>query len=226
MTFVIQDYDAGEQLIKSLFGDNIRSHMNNAVIKGYELANSTKENTVYLNYSKGRGKDILPNLKNYAVEFSIIKYIENGLLPFDFEIKYTKNKSARYFVLFDALRKLELCVNQVNNIRKIGRPAFYRKQRIESFNSYFTFSDNNHSEKIITDKPIYFELNHGYQSLSPHFVVLGIPGKNGKWIDRIEISKEINRKPIDSGIKTKAQTLEGFDFEQLQKYIEKSEGNG
>src|SRR4051794_4933948 len=102
MNYEIRDHDAGKKMIKELFVPRVRSILNTAVRKGYELANNTKENTNYLNDKKGRGKDILPYLKNYSVEFAIIKYIENGLLPYDFDIKYNKNKSARYFVLFDA----------------------------------------------------------------------------------------------------------------------------
>ncbi|MCM3651345.1 hypothetical protein [Metabacillus litoralis] len=225
MSYVIQDHDAGQQLIKDLFGPRVRSLLNTAVGKGYELAIQTKENTNYLNYNKGRGNDILPHLKNYSVEFSIIKYIENGLLPYDFEIKYNSKRTARYFVLFDAHRKIELCVNQVNRKEKIGRPAYYRKQRIESFNSYFTFSENDNT-KVITDKPIYFELNHGYQSITPDFVVLGIPSKQGKWLDKVEISREINHIPLNGGIKTTIEEVKDFNFEELQEYIEESERNG
>lgn len=224
MSYIIQDPNAGEKMIKGLFNPRVRSLMNNAVNKGYELALSTKENTNYLNDSKSRGRDILPYLKNYSVEFTLIKYIEEGLLPYDFEIKYNRNNSARYLILFDAKRQFELCVNQVSDHNKIGRPAFYRNQRIESFNSYFTFSED--ETEIITDKPIYFELNHGYQSASPNFVVLGIPGRNGKWIDNVELSKEINYTPINSGIKTNVAEVKDFSFEELQEYIEKSEKNG
>lgn len=225
MSFIIQDQDAGQKMIKELFNVRVRSLLNTAVGKGYELANNTKENTNYLNHAKTRGKDILPHLKNYSVEFAIIKYIENGLLPYDFDIKYNSNKSARYFVLFDSNRKFELCVNQVNEKNKIGRPAYYRNQRIESFNSYFILSENNETE-IITKKPIYFELNHGYQSTSPNFVVLGIPGKHGKWLDKVDISREINHIPLSGGIKTTVEEVKDFNFEELQEYIEKSESNG
>jgi hypothetical protein len=225
VSYVIQDQDAGQRMIKELFDERVRSLLNTAVGKGYELANNTKENTNYLNHAKSRGKDILPHLKNYSVEFAIIKYIENGLLPYDFDIKYNSNKSARYFVLLDSNRKLELCVNQVSTKSKIGRPAFYRNKRIKSFNSYFTFFETNTPE-IITEKPIYFELNHGYQSLSPSFVVLGIPGRHGKWLDKIEISSEINHIPLSGGIKTTVEEVKDFNFEELQEYIEKSESNG
>ncbi|MDW7614888.1 hypothetical protein SC499_09125 [Peribacillus simplex] len=225
MDFVIQDQNAGENMIKDLFGTRIRSLLNSAVIKGYELAHSTKDNTSYLSYSKSRGKDILPYLKNYAVEFAIIKYIESGLLPFDFEIKYNRTRSSRFFILFDTSRKMELCVNQVSQKKKIGRPAYYRNQRIESFNSYFILSDISNGE-IVNDKPVYFELNHGYQSTTPNFVILGIPGKDGKWIDKLEISNEINLVSDTGTIKTKIEEVEEFNFEELQKYIEKSGSNG
>jgi hypothetical protein len=225
MNYIIKDPDAGQKMIKSLFTANVRSLLNNAVIKGYELAHHTKENTNYLNYNNSRGKDLLPYLKNYSVEFSIIKYIESGLLPYDFDIKYNSTKSARYFVLFDSNRKIELCVNQVKYKEKIGRPAYYRNQRIESFNSYFIFPPKEPSE-VITDKPIYFELNHGYQSISPNFVVLGIPGKTGKWLDNVDISKEVNHTPLSGGIKTNVEKVNDFNFEELQEYIEESESNG
>lgn len=224
MSFVIQDSNTGEKMIKNLFQNQTRSQLNSAVNKGYQLAGHTLENTNYLNYSKSRGKDILPYLKNFAVEFSIIKYIEQGLLPFDYEIKYNRNKSARYFVLFDASKKIELCINQVDNIKKIGRPAYYRDKRILSFNSYIDFDEFKDPE-IITDKPIYFELNHGYQSLIPYFVILGIPGNNGKWIDKVDISKELNLISNPNTIQTKEENID-FNFEKLQEYIEESEKNG
>lgn len=224
MSFVIQDSNAGEKMIKNLFQNQTRVQLNSAVNKGYQLAIHTKENTNYLNYSKSRGKDILPYLKNFAVEFSIIKYIENGLLPYDYEIKHNRNKSARYFVLFDPHRKIELCINQVKNNKKIGRPAYYRDKRINSFNSYFDF-DEFKGPEIITDKPIYFELNHGYQSLTPSFVILGIPGNNGKWIDTVDISKELNLVTDTGTIQTKEENID-FSFEKLQEYIETSEKNG
>lgn len=224
MEIIIQDPRMGEKLIKRIFDQKIRSYLNSAVNKGYELAVHTKENTNFLNYPKSRGEDLLSYLKNFAVEYSIIKYIESGLIPYDYEIKYNKRKTARYFVLFDSQRKFELCVNQVRNANKIGREAYYRKKRIMSFNSYIKF-DNIDEPEIITDPPIYFELNHGYQTNKPQFVVLGIPGTNGKWIDKVEISKELTLVQNTDTIKTKVEEIE-FDFENLQEYIEKSETHG
>ncbi|WP_106494850.1 hypothetical protein [Lentibacillus sp. Marseille-P4043] len=223
MEIIIQDAHSGKKMIKNLFKQQTRVHFNMAVNKGYEMAIHAKENTNFLNYSKSRGKDLLSYLKNFAVEYSIIKYIESGLLPYDYEIKYNKNHSARYFVLFDQERKLELCVNQVNSKNNIGRKAFYRNKRIQSFNSYIKFDDIQEPE-IITEQPTYFELNHGYQTMKPQFVVIGIPGTDGKWIDKVEISKELTLVQDTNTIQTKTEEID-FDFNKLQEYIEKSEEN-
>lgn len=221
MEIIIKDANSGEKMIKDIFKQRSRVNFNLAVEKGYELAKHTKENTNFINFSRSRGSDLMSHLKNYAVEYSIIKYIESGLLPYEFQIKYNRNRSARYFVLFDSERRIELCVNQVKNKECIGRKAFYRNKRIENFNSYIKFDDIE-SPEIVNDRPVYFELNHGYQTSTPHFVVLGIPGQDGKWINKLEISSEITLVEDTNTIKTKSEEID-FNFDQLQEYIEKSE---
>ncbi|EOP21324.1 MULTISPECIES: hypothetical protein [Bacillus] len=227
MDFILQK-DIPRQAIERSFPQNIRVEMNEAVAKAYELALSTLENTSYLNDSDGRGKDSFPYLKNFAVEFVLRNFIKQGKLPYKYEIKYNRNKSARYFIMKNLENTVEICVNQVKRKSCIGRPAHYRNQRIKQFQSYMLLDDQeqeNSEIDIISKPPIYFELNHGYQSFKPTFVVLGIPNKIGEWVDYIEISKELHVLENPSGIQTQVANVEDFDLNEFLEYLNESEIN-
>ena len=73
-------------------------------------------------------------------------------------------------------------------------------------------------------KPQYFQLNHGYQSIEPLFISLGIPGDNRKWIDNIQLLNELvsieGRLP-----KSKVENIEGFSLEDFQQFADEVDSN-
>ena len=93
MNIVIQKEDARE-VIEKHFGVEIRRKLPKIIYDAYFWSHRIIENTSMLNWI--RGKSLLPNIKNIAVEFFIVQEIKNGNLPFQWRVNYTTNKSASF----------------------------------------------------------------------------------------------------------------------------------
>ncbi len=219
MNIVIQKEDARE-VIEKHFGVEIRRKLPKIIYDAYFWSHRIIENTSMLNWI--RGKSLLPNIKNIAVEFFIVQEIKNGNLPFQWRVNYTTNKSASFIEIFND--SILLHVNQVANKKKIARPAFCRDQYIQSFQSYIEFQPEISTFDQVNKKPQYFQLNHGYQSIEPLFISLGIPGDNRKWIDNIQLLNELvsieGRLP-----KSKVENIEGFSLEDFQQFADEVDSN-
>lgn len=209
------------KVIEENFEFEIRMKFPKIINDAYFWAHRLIENTATLNWI--RGNSLLPNIKNIAVEYFLVQEIKNGKLPLQWRINYTSNRSASFIEIFND--SLLLHVNQVQNKKCIGRPAFCRDQHLEHFQTYFNIEPEKNVVNFVKDKQRYFQLNHGYQSREPLFINLGIPGSNRKWIDNINILEEFasieGRFP-----KSKPENIEELNLEEFQRYAEGMGNNG
>ncbi|PLR83891.1 hypothetical protein CVD25_22720 [Bacillus canaveralius] len=214
MSINIQEKSARE-VIETCFPREVRMKIPGIINNAYMWSYRITQNTGLFNWE--RGKTLIPNIKNIAVEFFLVQEIKNGNLPLKWRVGYTSNKSASLIELYTD--ELLLHVNQVNSKNNIGRPAFCRDQYIKHFQSYIDFDEHGLSFDEIRDKPQYFQLNHGYQSQEPLFISLGIPGENEKWIGEIQLLEEFTL--IDGKYpKSKPEDIKEFSLEEFQQFAE------
>ncbi|HFK1463289.1 hypothetical protein SAMN04487919_104334 [Bacillus sp. ok061] len=219
MNIIIPEKSARE-VIDENFTKEIRVKLQRIIYDAYMWSFRLVENTALLNWE--RGKTLLPNIKNVAVEFFLVQEIKNGNLPLNWRVSYTSNKSASLIELYKD--NLLLHVNQVTSKNNIARPAFCRDQYIQPFQSYIDFDNNLKFVETVEEKPKYFQLNHGYQSQEPLFIALGIPGANRKWIERIQLLDEFvvieGKYP-----KSKPEDIKEFSLEEFQRFAEEVGNN-
>lgn len=138
-------------------------------------------------------------------------------------MSFTSNRSASLIELYTG--DVLLHVNQVSSQTKIARPAFCRDQHIKPFHAYIDLWNETDYKDVVDTKPKYFQLNHGYQSLEPNFISLGIPGTNNKWVDQIPLLEEFTvlegRYP-----KSKPEAIQDFSLEEFQQFAEEGENIG
>lgn len=216
--YIFQEEDPEEFLIKT-FDKEMRVYLNSSVKLGYQLAIDTlRKDESWLNQL--RGKEILPRLKTYAVEYMIVQYIKNGLIDLNYSIEYTSRRNNTFLLFNDQEMKTNLIVNQATSPIKPSRYAKYRAYRYNNFETYFDFATNSYIE----EKPVYVELNHGYQTDIPIFSVLGIPKNNQLWYTSIPVDKEFELLTEDkSKFITTENEMSDFNIDDFQKHIKESD---
>lgn len=207
-----------EEFLKEVYDKETRVYLNSTVKLGYQLAIDTlRKDESWLN--KLRGKEILPKLKTYGVEYMMVQYIENGLLPLNYSIEYTARKNNTFTLFKDEESKTNLIVNQAVSSIRPSRYAKYRANRYNNFETYFDLIKN----EFIDQKPVYVELNHGYQTDKPAFVTLGAPKNSKLWYASIPVDQEFEllTKNKKAFITTEKEMSE-FNFNDFKKHVEVS----
>ncbi|MGX7133076.1 hypothetical protein [Enterococcus songbeiensis] len=217
-SYIFQE-DNPEHFLTEIFDKETRIYLNSSVKIGYQLAIDTlKKEDSWLNDL--RGKEILPRLKTFGVEYMIVQYIRNGLLNLNYSINYTPGKNNTFLLFKDKLDKTDLIVNQSNSPARPSRYAKYRENRYNNFETYFDFD----KKIFVEEKPVYVELNHGYQTDVPIFTVLGIPKDSKTWYTSIPVDKEFELL-TDNKAKfiTTEKEMSDFNFDDFEKHIKESD---
>lgn len=167
-------------------------------------------------FFEGRGERIIPELKNTAVEFCMMRACDRKLLPFSYDLEKNARKTGQFLKLSSG--KASLTINQTQNSRKSSRDAKFRKELLRTFTTSLNLF--NLDDEFVPSK-YYFEVNHGYQTSKPLFTVAGIPDGNHGWI----ISKKLNNGFIilsDSekdDLQTVSKDIEGFQPEEFKEFL-------
>lgn len=149
-----------------------------------------------------------------AVNYFIIKELLDEDLDLHFSFKYNSNKSYPYLVITDDKREFELTVNQTQKGKRCASKSQFRDNLIDKYQSSLFDTDN---EENMKNKK-YFQLTHGYQTAEPGFINLGIPNKNGQWVDYIDISQLPQVKQTNI-LKTKVSEYQALDLSKMQNYV-------
>lgn len=203
--------------ITELFPQDLRVKINTAVDNGYDLAIKTvTKDASWL--SEGRGIINLPRLKSLAVEFILEKMIDNGAFPWHYEIRLNKTRNHNYLCISSIDGTFHLTINQCLNGDKPANQSNFRNAENQNFQSYFDFGFN----RMVTEPSLYLELNHGYQTDKPKFVMLGIPDENGQWYSAINLQNEFNILSNSGKLNTKESGPEEFNPNEFKKFVKKS----
>jgi hypothetical protein len=120
-------------------------------------------------------------LVSWATDFAVLKLIESGVWPYDYEwISYNK-PTGRYLSV--KLPLSTLSISQVNNYKIPPRKVGFRGNAALSNQSYI-FQDMEEERKRIVDLPS-FILCHGHQKLNFAHIGMSDPEQN-YWMYRTE----------------------------------------
>lgn len=172
-----------------------------------------------------RGGKLIPEMKNMAVEYTLIQACNRGLLPLKYSLEPTKNKAITYLKLVSLDNKSVFTINQTKDENTSSRSAIFRSELKSPFQSYFNLFDESEDEIITSPYDNYFEIDHGYKTASPSFVVLGMPDENHSWMGRLRLLNQIQLLPKNEAtdIKTQTQELTNFNISDFESYISKDE---
>lgn len=215
--FIMQEKNPRE-ILENYFGVKDRMILNQAAFDGYRFANKWLNDDLnkflapYLKEVRGRAI-------NWCIDDCIRQAVKLGALDMTITEELTKGKQFKYLVLNNKKKTIQLTVHQVAKRENIARKAKNRNSRITAFQSYWDFpSPATNEPELITEKPLYFQLTHGYQSNFPNFVVLGIPNEMNRWEDgSIDISKEAQ---IISNQKEMATTPIEFKSPKIEDFMD------
>ncbi|MED3310336.1 hypothetical protein P4436_05865 [Bacillus thuringiensis] len=225
MSLIVVPEQDPREIIENYFPRIIRTRIPQVINNAYGWCYTHAENTPAFDWK--RGNSLVPNMKNIVVEFFIREEIKKGNLPFNWRVSYNRNKSASLIEVYND--DIVLHINQVARKSAIARPAYCRDQYVKSVQCYWDWGNELDAEepRIIEKNKLYFQLNHGYQSQSPLFVSLGIPGRNKKWVEAIQLLDEF---VTIQGVhpKSTVEEIKEFSLEDLQQFtneVERDERN-
>ncbi|MCI7720393.1 MAG: hypothetical protein ACLUB8_05185 [Limosilactobacillus vaginalis] len=215
-TFIPQKENPRKTL-NNIFSLQERVNINQAISLGYSevMKDSEKLKWYSANYDKG----VLSRMRSLSVIYFLRLLVLNGKLPVKFSIEKNKQGNAKY-ILGSALDgSFCFTVNQTQTYSKSSPKAQYRADRHCAFQSYFDFGLDG-SDNLITNKPLYFELNHGYRGLEPKFIVLGIPDNNQGWyaVDNILQSTPLQIKESNNKM-TNENAIQDYNWEDFENFI-------
>lgn len=164
---------------------------------------------------------LISYIKGQAVSYVLASMAEDGKLPFTPAWQSNKNKSHRHLELCDENNNAKITISQVNKPTSLPRGSRYRQSlsvdngqmRMPGFE---VSSDNISCHAIIL---------HGYQSVEPNFVAIGIPSSDNKcWLERRTLPKMIIVENKQEYEDTNYETLIGAIIEDTIR-SEKDNGN-
>ena len=134
---------------------------------------------------------IIPHLKNWAVEFELKRRSDEGSIPFWCNVTMNERKNHKHIELHTD--KWILTVSQVHTPMYLPREALYRNElnldgqiALEGFDS-----------EDSTDGEIYAILTHGWQTNNPAFINCGILSPNGTcWVQQMDVLNAAQRMTV------------------------------
>lgn len=212
--FSIAEKTSKEEIMDT-FSTRTMSILARGVQQAYRWTNNWLEdpgNTVLVAYESK--KYTRGYVVGVAVNYFIIKELLDEDLDLNFSFKYNSNKSYPYLVINDDKGEFELTINQTQKGNRCASKSQFRDNLIDKYQSSLFEIDN---EEEIQSKN-YFQLTHGYQTVEPGFINLGIPSKDGIWKDYIDISQlpQVKQSNI---LKTKVSEYQTIDLQKIQNYI-------
>lgn len=189
--------------------------INQAICLGYSELLKDKEKIKW--YTDILGQGLLSRMRSMAIGY-FLKLLEvRGQVPIHFSVETNDAGNARYWLGTTDDGRCCFTVNQIANQLHSSVHATYRAQRHCEFEAYFDLFGEG---KLITDRPLYFELNHGYRGTQPKFILLGIPNDSLGWYasDNILASAPLMLAQNNESLSV-ANPIKNYDQEDFQKLI-------
>lgn len=209
-----------EELIRKEFSPKVMSTMVSLVGRGYKLAKGATRHVTFLDWDLG--KDHEGYLRRLAINYLFKKECEKGGLPFTLSTESNRNKSHR-FLLFGT-GSIKMTISQVDSVKKIARPAFFR-DKLQEANQVTLNLFGEDTSSTVADKDYYLLLTYSSGGNRPNFINLGMP--NGKhWIDKINLLNEPHVISSNQDKLDKEEIIEPEVLIGLRNFAEEVEGFG
>lgn len=186
---------------KDLITPDVAASLIPAFAAAYGMAVSVADSIDFLGGWELR-EQIIPHLKNWAVEYELHRRAIAGTIPFECTVVPNIRKNHNHI----ELRKngFVLTVSQTHSIRSMPRECIFRNDRcMDGQLALSGFESRDHDGS----KEIYAILTHGRGLVSPAFILCGIPNPNmsswAKHEDLYQITNGItviDTSPIDDDI--------------------------
>lgn len=200
-----------EKFIDQEISKAVRRKIVPAVEHAYELVDASLNDVSFLNWDLGkRHKGYLDHI---AVQYTLYMVAKGGNLEnITAEIVPNVSKSAYHVEL--KTNNVVICINRASTKNNTARKAKYRSVLQMNNQLCWTFG-----EEEIQEEPGYLELTHNRNDGEVDFINLGIPDGNGRWFNRIDLSKELHL--VDGTVERKRNKI---TKEQLVKFKEFAQG--
>lgn len=148
-------------------------------------------------------EQILPHLKNWAVEYELQRRAKEGIIPFTCSLVPNSRKNHRHI----ELRKngFVITVSQTHSINAMPRDCVFRNDYC--MDGQIALSGFGSGEPDAS-KEVYAILTHGCGATVPSFILCGIPASNmslwAQHVNLFEVVKNmtiIDTSPVDDDIK-------------------------
>lgn len=160
-----------------------------AFTSAYALAKEAAETFDFLGGPLSR--QILPHLKNWAVEYELDRRCREGILPFESCFVHNSRMNHKHLELRQG--DFVLTVSQTPNVWAMPRDCIFRNDHclngqvaLVGFEPEF----NNESQ-------VYGILTHGYAASLPSFVCCGIPAPDMRsWAQQVDLHKVVKHLAV------------------------------
>lgn len=187
-------------LVNDIITPSVAMALLPAFSSAYALAEEAVETFEFLGGPLKR--QILPHLKNWAVEYELNRRVQNGLIPFESNFVPNSRKNHKHLELRQ--ENFILTVSQTPNVWSLPRDCVFRNDYCLSGQTAIEGFEMEISE----DKCVYGILTHGYSSSLPSFVCCGIPTPDMRaWAQQVDLRgivrglTVIDPAPVDEEIK-------------------------
>lgn len=182
-------YINGREFLEKEFPIKERSQLVPAVKRAYSLINELVQQNDFLNWKVG--SDILPYLRNAAVEFEFKRLIDKKLLNLKYRIAMNTRRNCHHIEVIT--NQCIMTISQVPSKTSIPRKAIFRSNLSFSNQLSLLSIPGFYPEK--EEDKYYVILTHGCEdsqnSKTPEFVTLGLPYPNVlRWAETIDLIAE------------------------------------
>lgn len=168
----------------------------------YGMAAYAADTFDFLGWEKFR-EQIIPHLKNWAIEYELQRRAKEGIIPFECSVVSNSKRNHNHI----ELRKdgFVLTVSQTHGINSMPRECVFRNEHCMDGQIALSGFESGDSE---FSNEVYAILTHGGGGPSPTFVLCGIPNPNmSSWaqhvnlIDIVHGITLVDPSPINDDIK-------------------------
>lgn len=131
-------------------------------------------------------QQILPHLKNWAVEQELHRRIKDGTIPFDGSFVWNSSKNHKHLEL--QKDGFILTVSQTQSLQSVPRDCVFRNSHcLDGQLAMAGFQDDNNPNHI------YAILTHGRGTYSPSYILCGIPSPDMRsWAQHLNLFEVVH----------------------------------
>lgn len=169
-------------ICKDLMTPAIATCLIPAFTSAYGMAVSAAESIDFLG-KWDLQEQILPYLKNWAVEYELLRRSRQGIIPFGCDVIPNSRKNHRHIELHR--NGYILTVSQIHHLTSLPRECIFRNDHC--LDGQFVMSGFGEGANGLC-KEVYAIMTHGQGMDSPSFICCGIPAPNMKsWAQHVNL---------------------------------------